>query len=85
MQKVINVLAVASFALSGAIAASGVYVYVNRDSIIDGVKQKVMGGFGGSAIGGGALTGDVGLPKASAPSAPTPQSAPPASAGIPNF
>ena len=63
MQKVINVLAVASFALSGAIAVSGVYVYVNRDSIIDGVKQKVMGGCGGAALGGGALTGDVGIPK----------------------
>ena len=62
MQKIVNVLAVASFALSSAIAASGVYVYVNRDSIIDGVKQKVMGGFGGAALGGGALTGDVGLP-----------------------
>ena len=62
MQKIINVLAVASFALSSAIAASGVYVYVNRDSIIDGVKQKVMGGFGGAALGGGALTGDVELP-----------------------
>ncbi len=42
-QKVINVLAVASFALSSAIAASGVYVYVNRDSIIDGVKSQVIG------------------------------------------
>ena len=80
MQKIVNVLAVASFALSSAIAASGVYVYVNRDSIIDGVKQKVMGGFGGAALGGGALTGDVGLPQAtnppSAPSAPAPQAAP---------
>tara|TARA_Y100000593_G_scaffold47196_1_gene89531 strand:+ start:63 stop:338 length:276 start_codon:yes stop_codon:yes gene_type:complete len=85
MQKVINVLAVASFALSGAIAVSGVYVYVNRDSIIDGVKQKVMGGFGGAALGGaagslggGALTGDVGLPKQTQPepSAPVPQTAP---------
>ena len=77
MQKIINVLAVASFALSSAIAASGVYVYVNRDSIIDGVKQKVMGGFGGAALGGGALTGDIGLPidthpQAAAPSAPVP-------------
>ena len=77
MQKIINVLAVASFALSSAIAASGVYVYVNRDSIIDGVKQKVMGGFGGDALGGGALTGDIGLPidtqpQAAAPSAPVP-------------
>ena len=79
MQKIVNVLAVASFALSSAIAASGVYVYVNRDSIIDGVKQKVMGGFGGAALGGGALTGDVGLPMATQPdaAAPAPQSAGP--------
>ena len=62
MQRIINVLAVASFALSGAIAASGVYVYVNRDSIIDGVKSQIMGGIGGSALGAGALTGDIGIP-----------------------
>ena len=67
MQKVINVLAVASFAVSSAIAASGVYVYVNRDSIIDGIKSQVMGGIGGAALGGGALTGDVGLPMATQP------------------
>ena len=72
MQKIVNVLAVASFALSSAIAASGVYVYVNRDSIIDGIKSQVMGGIGGAALGGGALTGDVGLPQAAAPSAPVP-------------
>ena len=40
MQKIINVLAVASFAVSSAIAASGVYVYVNRDSIIDGINHR---------------------------------------------
>ena len=72
MQKVINVLAVASFAVSSAIAASGVYVYVNRDSIIDGIKSQVMGGIGGSALGGGALTGDVGLPMATQPEAAPP-------------
>ena len=79
-QKVINVLAVASFAVSSAIAASGVYVYVNRDSIIDGIKSQVMGGIGGSALGGGALTGDVGLPMTTQPepSVPAPQTAPPA-------
>ena len=56
MQKIINVLAVASFAVSGAVVVSGVYVYVNRDSIIDGVKSQVMeavtGSLGG-ALGGG--------------------------------
>ena len=67
MQKIINVFAVASFAVSSAIAVSGVYVYVNRDSIIDGIKSQVMGGFGGAALGGGALTGDVGLPMATQP------------------
>ena len=83
MQKIINVLAVASFALSSAIAASGVYVYVNRDSIIDGVKQKVMGGFGGAALGGGALTGDVGLPTPTQPdAAPNAPSAPVPSGGL---
>ena len=80
MQKIINVLAVASFALSSAIAASGVYVYVNRDSIIDGIKSQVMGGIGGAALGGAGLGGDLPLgtpdlvpstPQASAPAAPT--------------
>ena len=60
MQKVVNVLAVASFAVSGAVVVSGVYVYVNRDSIIDGVKSQVMeavtGSLGGG-IGGGLPTG----------------------------
>ena len=42
MQKIVNVLALASFAVSGAVVGSGVYVYVNRASIIDGVKSKVM-------------------------------------------
>ena len=88
MQKIINVFAVASFAVSSAIAVSGVYVYVNRDSIIDGIKSQDLGGIGGSALGGagalggGALTGDVGLPMATqpedAPAAPAPQAAPPA-------
>ena len=84
-QKIINVLAVASFALSGAIAASGVYVYVNRDSIIDGIKSQVMGGIGGAALGGGALTGDVGLPMATQPDAAPSTSIPSGGLGVPNF
>ena len=85
MQKVINVLAVASFAVSSAIAASGVYVYVNRDSIIDGIKSQVMGGIGGAALGGGALTGDVGLPMATQPDAAPSTSIPSGGLGVPNF
>ena len=85
MQKIINVFAVASFAVSSAIAVSGVYVYVNRDSIIDSIKSQVMGGLGGSALGGGALTGDVGLPIETQPQAiaPVPQDAPPAAPSAP--
>ena len=84
MQKIINVLAVASFALSSAIAASGVYVYVNRDSIIDGIKSQVMGGIGGAALGGGALTGDVGLPMATQPEA-APNAIPSGGLGVSQF
>lgn len=42
MQKVINVLALTSFAISGAVVASGVYVYVNKDSIVDNIKSQVI-------------------------------------------
>ena len=68
MQKIINVLAVASFAVSSSIAAGGVYVYVNRDSIIDGVKSQIMGGIGGSALGGDLPIGapDLAAPNTSA-------------------
>ena len=52
MQKLINVLALASTAVSVAVVGSGLYVYVNRDSIIDGVKSQVME----------AVTGSIGLP-----------------------
>ena len=60
-QKVINVLAVASAAVSIAVVGSGLYVYVNRTSIIDGIKSQaleaVLGGSGGlgGALGGSAL------------------------------
>ena len=71
MQKLINVLALASFAVSGAVVGSGLYVYLNRASIIDGVKSKVMesvmgsmGGLGG--MGGGALP--IGTPDLASPS-----------------
>ena len=86
-QKVVNVLAVASFAVSGAVVASGLYVYVNRDSIIDGVKSQVMD----AVLGGGGLPGGLGgtpeLPLGSndlAPSAPQ-TSVPESSAGLPSF
>ncbi len=72
-QKVINVLAVASSVVSIAVVGSGLYVYVNRDSIVDGVKSQVMeavtGSLGGG-LGGGLPTGSndlVGTPQAAGP------------------
>ena len=42
MQKVINVLAITSFAVSAAIVGAGTFVYLNKDNIIDGIKEKAM-------------------------------------------
>ena len=61
MQKVVNVLAVASSVVSLAGVGSGIYVYVQRDQLIDNIKSQaleaVLGGSGGL---GGALGGSVG-------------------------
>jgi len=79
MQKIINVLAVASAAVSVAVVGTGAYVYVNKDAIIESVTEKALGSLGG--LGGG-LGGDlpIGTPdlaptspdQAGAPSAPIP-------------
>ena len=57
MQKVVNIVAVASGVVSLAVVVGGLSVYVNRDSIIDNVKSQaleaVMGNLGGG-LGGGA-------------------------------
>ena len=79
MQKLINVLAVASAAVSVAVVGTVGYVYVNREAIIEDVKEKaldsVMGGLGGAGLGG-SLGGD--LPVGAPDLAPTtPQAAAP--------
>ena len=58
--KIVNVLAVAYAAVSVAVVGSGLYVYVNRDSIIDGVKSQVLEAVTGSL--GGGLGGSIGGP-----------------------
>ena len=80
MQKIINVLAVASAAVSVAVVGLGGYVYLNREAIIEDVKEKALGGLGGS-FGGGSLGGDlpIGTPDLAAPN--TSASAPNAPAG----
>ena len=72
MQKIINVFALASAAVSVAVVASGIFVYVNRDSIIDNIKSQAIEAVTGS-LGGGLPTGapDLKLPadQATAPPA----------------
>lgn len=40
MQKLINVLALASFAVSTAVVAGGVYVYTQKDALIEAAKTE---------------------------------------------
>jgi len=78
MQKIINVLAIASTVVSTAVVGSGVYVYVNRASIIDGVKSQVMEAVTGSLGGLGGVGGGSALPLGSNDLAPsTPQASTP--------
>jgi len=55
MQKIVNIIAVASGVVSLAVVGSGLYVYVNRGAIVDGVKSQVMEAVTGSlgSLGGG--------------------------------
>jgi len=81
MQKIINVLAVASAVVSVAVVGTGAFVYVNKDAIIEDIKEKALGGLGGS-LGGAGLGGDlpIGTPDLAAP-APDQASAPNAPQG----
>ena len=81
MQKIINVLAVASAAVSVAVVGTGAYVYVNKDAIIESVTEKALGSLGG--LGGG-LGGDlpIGAPDLASPTTQPQASAPVPSAGL---
>ena len=74
MQKIISVLAIASTVVSTAVVGSGVYVYVNRASIIDGVKSQVMEAVTGS-LGGFGGVGEGSLPIGTPDLAPSPDQA----------
>ena len=63
--SIANVISIASGVSLAGIIGVGSYVYLNKDAIIDDIKdaaiESVVGGMGAGALGG-ALTGDVGLP-----------------------
>jgi len=78
MQKIVNVLAIASGLVSATVVASGVFVYVNRDSIIDSIKSQAIEAVTGS------LGGSLGAPDLSTPGVGA-AAIPSAGLGIANF
>ena len=80
MQKIINVLAIASAVVSVTVVGTAGYVYVRKDAIIESVTEKALGSIGGGALGG--ITGELGggglpgLPEKTAPEAAVPDFAP---------
>ena len=85
MQKIINVLAIASGLVSAAVVASGVFVYVNRDSIVDSIKSQAIEAVTGSL--GGGLGGDlpIGTPDLAAPDSSANAPVPSGGLGVPTF
>ena len=56
-QKIINGIAIFSGVVSLSVVGTAGYVYVQKDAIIESVKQKVVGNALGGLAGGGALGG----------------------------
>ena len=78
--SIANIVSIVSGVSLAGIIGVGSYVYLNKDAIIDDVKdaaiESVMGGMGGGALGGAALpigTPDLAPPadQASAPQGPS--------------
>ena len=67
MQKIINVIAIASGVVSLSVIGLGGYVFIRKDAIIDGVKSKITEAVMGSVTGalpdvvGGSLPGSTGI------------------------
>jgi len=61
MQKLINALAVVSFGVSAAVVAGGAYLYVNKDTIVDNIKQEALESvtelLGASELGSALISG----------------------------
>ena len=81
-QKIINVVAIASGIVSLSVVGGGVYLYTQKDAIIESVTEKALGSIGGGALGGalGGISGGTGGlpglpdPTPSGPSLPVPNS-----------
>ena len=84
VQKIVNVIAIASGVVSLAVVGVGGYVYVQKDAIIESVTQKALGSLGGLGGFGSALGGAQGgldlpdleptMPAPTGPALPVPNS-----------
>ena len=78
MQKIVNIIAIASGVVSLTVVGIGGYVYVRKDAIIESIKEKALGSLGGGALGGVTeMIPDMGAPESPA--------VPPVGLGVPNF
>ena len=68
MQKIINIVAIASGAVSIAVVGSGLFIYLQRDQLINKVKSQVLESVTGSLP---SLV-DTKLPSMTGPASPIP-------------
>ena len=85
VQKIVNVIAIASGAVSAAVIASGVFVYVNRDSIVDSNKSQAIEAVTGSLGGGLGGSLPIGAPDLAPPAPDAAANIPSGGLGVPTF
>ena len=85
MQKIVNVLAVASAAVSLAVVGTAGYVFVNKDAINQGVTDKALNSVLGGGLGGTVPAGALDLDPSVSPDAPTQAAGPETGLGVPTL
>ncbi len=84
--SIANVVSVVSGVSLAGIIGVGSYVYLNKDAIIDDIKEaaieSVMGGMGGAGLGGALPTG---APDLASPTDQATAPVPGGGLGVPNF
>tara|TARA_Y100001970_G_scaffold9058_1_gene10536 strand:+ start:3026 stop:3277 length:252 start_codon:yes stop_codon:yes gene_type:complete len=83
MQKIINVLSVASFVISASVVGAGVYVYANKDALLESAKEKIMKQVGGAAAD--AALKNLPIPKLPSVTGPVAPRSTRSGLGVPQF